>query len=87
MNAVSPGWTWSNVIRDLSGNNRAKADQVAAPFHLNARLVDPEEVAPTVVFLCSPAASGSNGTEIAVDGGYRALGPEQQIAQIAALSG
>lgn len=86
VNAVTPGWTWSNVIRDLSGNDRAKADQVAAPFHLNGRLVDAEEVARTVVFLCSPAASGINGAEIAVDGGYGALGPEQQAAQIAALT-
>lgn len=86
VNAVTPGWTWSNVIRDLSGNDRAKADQVAAPFHLNGRLVDAEEVARTVVFLCSPAASGINGAEIAVDGGYGALGPEQQAAQIVALT-
>lgn len=87
VNAVAPGWTWSNVIRDLSGNDRAKADQAAAPFHLNGRLVDAEEVARTVAFLCSPAASGINGTEIAVDGGYGALGPEQQAAQIATLTG
>ena len=87
VNAVSPGWTWSNVIRDLSGNDRAKADHVAAPFHLNGRLVDAEEVARTVVFLCSPAGSGINGAEIAVDGGYGAIGPEQQAAQIALLAG
>lgn len=87
VNAVSPGWTWSNVIRDLSGNDRAKADRVAAPFHLSGRLVEAEEVARTVVFLCSPAGSGINGAEIAVDGGYGALGPEQQGAQIAGLTG
>lgn len=86
VNAVMPGWTWSNVIRDLSGDDRTKADEVAAPFHLNGRLVDAEEVARAVVFLCSPAASGINGTEIAVDGGYSALGPEQQKAQIVALT-
>ena len=86
VNAVAPGWTWSNVIRDLSGNDRAKADAVAAPFHLNGRLVEAEEVARTVVFLCSPAGSGINGTEVAVDGGYSALGPEQQINQILGLT-
>ena len=85
VNAVAPGWTWSNVIRDIAGGDRAKADRVAAPFHLNGRLVEPEEVARTVVFLCSPAGSGINGTEVPVDGGYGALGPEQQVNQILAL--
>lgn len=87
VNAVAPGWTWSNVIRDLSGDDRVKADKVAAPFHLNGRLVDAEEVAAAVLFLCSPAASGINGTELSVDGGYRAIGPEQQVGQIATLVG
>ena len=59
---------------------------MAAPFHLNGRLVEAEEVARTVVFLCSPAGSGINGTEVAVDGGYSALGPEQQINQILGLT-
>lgn len=85
VNSVSPGWTWSNVIRDFSGNDRAKADGVAAPFHLNGRLVDAEEVGRTVAFLCSAAASGINGTDVAVDGGYTAIGPEQQTDQVSVL--
>lgn len=86
VNSVSPGWTWSNVIRDFSGDDRAKADRVAAPFHLNSRLVDAEEVGRTVAFLCSEAASGINGTDIAVDGGYTAIGPEQQTDQVSVLA-
>lgn len=85
VNSVSPGWTWSNVIRDFSGDDRGKADRVAGPFHLNGRLVDAEEVGRTVAFLCSPAASGINGTDVAVDGGYTAIGPEQQIDQVSVL--
>lgn len=85
VNSVSPGWTWSNVIRDFSGDDRGKADRVAAPFHLNGRLVDAEEVGRTVAFLCSEAASGINGTDIAVDGGYTAIGPEQQTDQVSVL--
>jgi NAD(P)-dependent dehydrogenase (short-subunit alcohol dehydrogenase family) len=85
VNSVSPGWTWSNVIRDFSGDDRAKADRVAAPFHLNSRLVDAEEVGRTVACLCSDAASGINGTDIAVDGGYTAIGPEQQVDQVSVL--
>ena len=34
VNSVSPGWTWSNVISGLANGDRAKADAVAAPFHI-----------------------------------------------------
>jgi NAD(P)-dependent dehydrogenase (short-subunit alcohol dehydrogenase family) len=87
VNSVSPGWTWSNVIRDISGDDRAKADSVAAPLHMIGRLVGPDEVGATVAYLCSEDASGITGTDIAVDGGYTAIGPEQQIDQIEKLAG
>ena len=45
VNSVSPGWTWSNVISELSKGDRAKADRVAAPYHILGRLGDPDEVA------------------------------------------
>ena len=86
VNSVSPGWTWSNVIRDFSGNDREKADSVAEPFHLNGRIVDAEEVARTVVFLCSDAASGINGADIAIDSGYTAIGPEQKTDKVSQLA-
>lgn len=38
VNSVSPGWTWSRVIAEVSGNNREKADSVAADYHLLGRL-------------------------------------------------
>ncbi len=87
VNSVSPGWTWSNVMRDLSGDNRANADNVAAPLHLIGRLVEPDEVGATVAFLCSNDASGLTGTDIAVDGGYTAMGPEQTVDQVSKLTG
>lgn len=77
VNSVSPGWTWSNIMSQLSGDDRAKADGVAAPLHLVGRLIAPEEVASTVAFLCSDDASGITGTDVAVDGGYSAIGPER----------
>ncbi len=87
VNSVSPGWTWSNVIKQLSGDDRAKTDRVAAPLHMLGRAGNAEEVANTVLFLCSDQASFITGTDIAVDGGYTALGPEQQTDQVAVLMG
>lgn len=77
VNSVSPGWTWSAIMNELTGGDRAKTDKVAAPYHLLGRVGDPREVARTVLFLCSDDASFITGTDIAVDGGYSAMGPEQ----------
>lgn len=77
VNAVSPGWTWSNIMDQLTQGNRAKTDSVAAPFHLLGRVANPEEVASAVLFLCSDEASFITGTDIRVDGGYTAMGPER----------
>jgi NAD(P)-dependent dehydrogenase (short-subunit alcohol dehydrogenase family) len=77
INSVSPGWTWSNVISQLSGGNRARADKVAAQAHPLGRLGGPEEVGEAVAFLCSDSASFITGTDLAVDGGYSAIGPER----------
>jgi len=85
VNSVSPGWTWSRVMDELSQGNRAKTDKVAAPYHLLGRVGDPEEVAQAVVFLCSSNASFITGTDLAVDGGYSAMGPEQAVPAIPRL--
>ena len=86
VNSVSPGWTWSRVIEELSGGDRAKADCVAEPFHILGRLGNAEEVAEVVLFLCSDRASFVTGADYAVDGGYSALGPEQKVPAIPKLA-
>lgn len=85
VNAVSPGWTWSNIMDELTGGNREKTDKVAAPFHLLGRAGNAEEVAASVLFLCSDEASFITGTDIQVDGGYTAMGPERAAPAIPLL--
>lgn len=75
VNSVSPAWVWSNPIDEMSGGNRALADEVGGELHILGRIADPEEVARVVTFLASDMASFITGEDIAVDGGYTALGP------------
>lgn len=74
---VSPAWTWSPPMEAMTGGNRDLADRAGADFHPLGRVGRMEEVANVVTFACSDKASWVNGCDLAVDGGFTALGPDQ----------
>lgn len=85
VNSLSPGWTWSRVMDELTNGDKAKTNRVGGPFHLLGRVGEPEEIAEAVLFLCSSQASFITGTDLAVDGGYSAMGPEMAAPAIPRL--
>jgi NAD(P)-dependent dehydrogenase (short-subunit alcohol dehydrogenase family) len=77
VNSVSPGWTWSDPLARMTDGSREVADRAAATTQPLGRAGDASEVAAAVCFLCSPEASFITGTDVAVDGGFSMLGPDQ----------
>lgn len=76
INAVCPGYTETDIVRDSIANVMAKTgrteEQARAEFtagNPQGRLVQADEVADTVAWLCGPAASAITGQSIAVCGG------------------
>lgn len=71
-NVVCPGSTRGAMLA-ASADVYGLADQDAfAPQHLLRRLLEPDEVAAAIQWLCSPAASGTTGTVLPVDAGLTA---------------
>ncbi|MGF7159273.1 NAD(P)-dependent dehydrogenase (short-subunit alcohol dehydrogenase family) [Rhodoligotrophos appendicifer] len=68
INAVCPGYVETPLI---SHSLETRADSMRARTPLG-RLATPEEIAETVVFLCSDRASYATGAVIMLDGGYTA---------------
>jgi NAD(P)-dependent dehydrogenase (short-subunit alcohol dehydrogenase family) len=85
VNSVSPGWTWCRLMDEVTHGDKAKTNRVGGPFHLLGRIGEPDEVAEAVLFLCSDHASFITGTDLAVDGGYSAMGPEMAAPAIPKL--
>ncbi len=79
VNVVSPGIVWTDEVKnskDASGNPIGKDDPFFREMHLIRRVIEPEEIAASVVFMLSDEASAITGTDLFVDGGYLAMGPE-----------
>jgi 3-hydroxybutyrate dehydrogenase len=76
VNAVCPGYTQTDLVSDSVAATAAKAgrtsDEVLADMLADkplGRLIQPAEVADTVLWLCSGGASAITGQSIAVAGG------------------
>jgi NAD(P)-dependent dehydrogenase (short-subunit alcohol dehydrogenase family) len=76
VNAVCPGYTDTDVVRDAVANIVAKtgrtdveARSALAARNPQKRLIDPEEVAGAVAWLCLPESQSVTGQAIAVAGG------------------
>ena len=64
VNSISPGWI------DTTGSDMSGADAVQQPV---GRVGRPEDIADTVLFLCSDKAGFITGENICVDGGMTRL--------------
>jgi NAD(P)-dependent dehydrogenase (short-subunit alcohol dehydrogenase family) len=71
VNAICPGVIHTPMIDRITGKDKSVEKQYAAMEPIG-RMGNPEEVAETVVWLCSDAASFITGIAMPVDGGYTA---------------
>jgi NAD(P)-dependent dehydrogenase (short-subunit alcohol dehydrogenase family) len=79
VNTVSPGWIWTREVEKasmLDGGGREKWEPVWGKYHLLRRCGEPVECAGPILFLLSDDASFITGTDLPIDGGYMAIGPE-----------
>jgi NAD(P)-dependent dehydrogenase (short-subunit alcohol dehydrogenase family) len=69
INAICPGTAHSRMVDEWIGGDPAAEKQVA-DLHPIGRIADPAEIAASVLWLCSDAASFVVGIALPVDGGY-----------------
>jgi len=76
VNAVCPGYTETDIVQDAIANIQAKTGRSAedaraelCKHNPQGRMVQPEEVANSVLWLCLPGAESITGQSISVSGG------------------
>lgn len=76
VNALCPGYTETDIVKDAltfivqkTGKTESEARARITARNPQQRMVQPEEVAQSVLWLCSAGSSAVNGQAIAIDGG------------------
>lgn len=69
VNAICPGVIRTAMVDRVTGKDKV-AEKAFADMEPIGRFGEPEEVAESIVWLCSPASSFVTGASIAVDGGW-----------------
>jgi NAD(P)-dependent dehydrogenase (short-subunit alcohol dehydrogenase family) len=76
VNAICPGYTETDIVREAvqnivgkTGKSESEARQALAANNPQQRLVQPQEVAQSVLWLCAAGSDAINGQAIAIDGG------------------
>jgi NAD(P)-dependent dehydrogenase (short-subunit alcohol dehydrogenase family) len=73
VNAVAPGFVATALVNKLEADGFVDTARLRRRIPM-ARLARPEEIAETIYFLTSPAASYVTGSVLSVDGGWTAFG-------------
>jgi NAD(P)-dependent dehydrogenase (short-subunit alcohol dehydrogenase family) len=76
VNAICPGYTETDIVKDAvanimakTGKSESEARAALAARNPQGRLIQPEEIAQAVCWLCQPGSASINGQAIAIDGG------------------
>ena len=70
-NAVSPGSTDTTMLAESAAIYGLDHQSSFAEQARIGRLIEPDEIAATVAWLCGPDAGAINGAVVPVDGGFR----------------
>lgn len=68
--AVSPGSTRTDILSATAAIYGLDDVEAFAPHQLLGRLLDPDEVAAAIEFLCGPQGAAMTGSAMQVDGGF-----------------
>lgn len=80
VNAVAPGYTLSDGLRDKIAKGERNPDAIKATTALR-RFVEPNDVAEAAFFLCSDLAASITGVTLPVDAGWLVQAPYAQYLQ------